>query len=52
MRRHFGFTSSLLIEEYNLMFIHYWNVAGALHSPKGILLFAKVLHGHVKIIFS
>ena len=29
-----------------------WNVAGALHNPKGIRLQVKVLNGQVNVIFS
>ena len=32
--------------------IHCWKVAGALHSPNGMRLKAKVPKGHVNIVFS
>ena len=32
--------------------IQRWNVAGALHNPKGILRNAKVPYGQVKVVFS
>ena len=36
----------------NRLNIQRWNVAGALHRPKGIQRQAKVLNGHVNAIFS
>lgn len=35
------------IESMNL-----WNVVGALHSSKDILLYAKTPNGHVNAVFS
>ena len=32
--------------------IHRWKVAGALHSPNGMRLKAKVPKGHVNVVFS
>ena len=31
--------------------MHRWNVAGALHNPNGILIYAKVPKGQVKVVF-
>jgi hypothetical protein len=36
----------------NMLSIYLWNVAGALHNPKGILWYAKIPNGHVKVVFS
>ena len=32
--------------------MHHWKVAGALHSPNGMHLKAKVPNGHVNVFFS
>ena len=32
--------------------IHRWKVVGALHSPNGMRLKAKVPKGHVNVVFS
>jgi len=35
-----------------ILSIHRWNVAGALHNPKGMRLYTNVPNGHVNVIFS
>nr|GFB22507.1 hypothetical protein [Tanacetum cinerariifolium] len=40
------------IISWKIAIIHRWNMPGALQSPKGMRLYAKVLYGQVNMVIS